>query len=110
MQEKNLREILEKCSKAELVEVVMKASGMIFTSFSWLTMIAEIRLDEVEAKIEANLAESKELTRKLENIPENRRNFTDSETRQVYIALKKNHDEWKRLNKKYNKFSKELYG
>ncbi len=110
MQEKNLREVLEKCSKAELVEVVVKASGMTFTSFSWLTMISEIRLDEVEAKIEANLAESEELTRKLKNIPENRRNFTDSETRQVYIALKKNHDEWKMLDKKYNKISKELYG
>lgn len=59
MKEKNLREVLENCSKAEQVEVVMKTSGMTFTSFSWLTMISEIRLDEVEAKIEANLAESK---------------------------------------------------
>lgn len=110
MREKNLREVLEKCSKAELVEVVMKASGMTLAPFSWLTMISEIRLDEVKAKIEANLAESEELTRKLDNIPENQRNFTDSETRQIYIALKKNHDEWKMLNKKYDKFSKELYG
>lgn len=110
MKEKNLREVLEKCSKAELIKVVLKASGMTFTSFSWSAMIAEIRLDEVDAKIEVNLAKGEELNRKLKNIPENRRNFTDDETLQIFIALKKNHEEWKQLNRKHDKLFKELYG
>lgn len=109
MKEKNLREFLEKCSKAELIKVVLKASDMTFTSFPWLTMIAEIRLDEVEAKIETNLAEGRELTRKFSEMAENQHNYSNNEVLEIRIALTKNHEKWKQLISRQDKILKELY-
>lgn len=110
MKEKNLREALEKCSKAELTQIITRASNMTFTTFPWLEMIAEIRLDEIEKKIDANLAEGKELTRKFSEIAENQHIYSNDEVLRIHIALAKNHKEWKRLNSEYDKISKELYG
>lgn len=110
MKEKNLNEVLEKCSKTELIQVVIKASGMTYAAFPWLKMIGEIRLNELEAKIDANLAESKELTRKFSEIAKNPSCYSRDENLKVHIALAKNHKEWEQLNRKYDRISKELYG
>ena len=110
MNKKNLREVLGKCSKAELIQIIMKASGMTFTTFPWMKMIAEIRLNEIESKINANLVEGKGLTYKFGEMAENQHNYTNDEVLKIRIALAKNRKEWKQLNSKYDKIFKELYG
>lgn len=110
MKEKSLREALEKCSKAELMQIIIKASEFTYAAFPWIKMISEIKLGEIEAKIDANLAESKKLTNKLNETIENQHDCSDEEVLKLRIALVKNHKEWERLNMNYNKISKELYG
>lgn len=109
MKEKNLREILEKCSKAELVKVVLEASARTRATFSWMKIIGEIRLGEIETKIDANLAEGKKLTNKFSEMAKHPQNYTDDDVLKFRIALARNRKEWKRLNDKYDKISKELY-
>lgn len=47
MKEKNLREALEKCSKAELIEIIVKAADLRYTAFSWLDLVSEIKLNKI---------------------------------------------------------------
>lgn len=89
MKEKNLRESLEKCDKAELIQIIMKASKLTYPAFPWAEMIAEIRLDEVEAKIKTNLAEGKELTHKFSEMAKNPHNYTYDEIMEIRAALAK---------------------
>lgn len=110
MKEKNLREVLEKCSKAELIEIIIKAKGLTFATSSWVEIINEARLDEIESRIDANLAEGKELTRKFSEMAKNQRNYTDDDVLKIRIALAKNHKEWKQLSIRQDKILKELYG
>lgn len=110
MKEKNFREALKKCSRAELIEIIIKAKGMVFATTPWLEIIAEARLDETESRINVNLAEGEKLSCKLNEMAKNPHNYTNDDMLKIRIALAKNHKEWKRLNEKYNKVSKELYG
>lgn len=110
MKEKNLREVLEKCSKAELIKIIIKASKLTYATFPWIGIITGARLNGVEAKIDANLAESKELTHKFSEMAEAPQKYTNREVVETRIAIAKNHEDWERLNKKYDKISKELYG
>ncbi len=110
MKEKNLREFLEKCSKEELIKIIMRASKLTYAAFPWIETIAETRLDEIEAKINANLFEGKELTRKFSEMAENQHNYSNKEVLEIRIALAKNHEKWKQLNSKHDKIFKELYG
>lgn len=110
MKEKNLREVLEKCSKTELIKAVLKASELTCATFPWLEMIGEIRLGEIEAKIDANLDESKKLSCKFNEIYQNPNRYTDNDVLKFRIALARNHKEWKQLNSKHDKISKEIYG
>ncbi len=109
MKEKNLCEVLKKCSKAELIEIIIKAKGLAFAT-SWMEIINEARLDEIESRIDANLAEGKELTHKFSEMAKNSHNYTYDEIMEIRVAIAKNHEEWKRLDRKYVKISKELYG
>lgn len=110
MKENNLREVLEKCSKNELIEAIVRSGGMTRATIPWLKIIAEIRLHEVEAKLEANLTERKELILKLSETAKKPQNYSNDEILKLHIALAKNHKNWKRLDSEYDKISKELYG
>lgn len=110
MKEKNLREALEKCSKNELIEAIVKSGGMTRATLPWLKIIAEIRLHEIDEKIETNLAESEKLTHKFSEMAKNPHNYTNDEVLKVRIALVKNHKEWEQLNRKHDKICNELYG
>ncbi len=110
MKEKNLREVLDKCSKEELVKTILRVAGQIYSISAWKEVIGEIRLDEIEAKINANLSEGRELTRKFSEMAKNPHNYTYDEITETRIALAKNHEKRKRLNSEYDKISKELYG
>lgn len=110
MKEKNLREVLEKCSKTGLIQIIIKASKLTYPTFPWTEMIGEIRLDEIEAKIDVNLSEGRELTRKFCEMAENQHNYSNNEVLEIRIALAKNHKEWKQLSIRQDKILKELYG
>lgn len=110
MKENNFRELLEKCSKAGLIQIIMKASKLTYPTFPWTEMIAEIKLNEIEAKIGTNLAEGRKLTRKFSEMAENQHNYSDIEVLEIRIALAKNHKEWKQLISRQDKILKELYG
>lgn len=110
MKENNLRKVLEKCSKEELIKIVMKASGMTRAVFPWLRIISEIRLGEIEAKIDANLSQGRELTCTFNAMVKNPHNYSNDDVMKVRIALAENHKEWEQLDRKYDRISKELYG
>ena len=105
MKEKNLREVLEKCSKEELIKTILRVAGQICGISTW-----KIRLDEIEAKIDTNLAKGEELTHKFSEMAKKPHNYTYDEIMEIRVAIAKNHEEWKQLDRKYNKISKELYG
>jgi|GEM_PF-6036393 hypothetical protein len=110
MKEKNLREALEKCSKAELIKIIIRASNWTYAAFPWMEMIGEIRLNEIESRIDSNISEGKELTRKFGEMTKNPSCYSEDEILKVRITLAKNQKEWERLNMKHDKISKELYG
>ena len=105
MKEKNLREVLEKCSKEELIKTILRVAGQICGISTW-----KIRLDEIEAKIDTNLVKGEELTHKFSEMAKKPHNYTYDEIMEIRVAIAKNHEEWKQLDRKYNKISKELYG
>ena len=105
-----LRDALQKCSKAELIEVIIRAEGLVYTSFPWLKLVSEIRLNSIEALIDANLAELNKLNEKLKAVPEERRVISDDEARNVMIAIHDNNKEYFKLQKRHDKVFKEIYG
>lgn len=105
-----LRDVLQKCSKAELIEVIIKAEGLTYTTFPWLKLVSEIRMNSIEALIDANLAELNKLNEKLKAVPEERRVISDDEARNVMIAIHDNNKEYFKLHKRHDKVFKEIYG
>ena len=104
-----LRDVLLKCSKAELIEVIIRAEGLTYTTFLWTRLVSEVRLDSIDKMIEENLSESKSLNEKLESIPAERRVISDNEVRNVMTALHKNNSRYFKLQLKYEKIFHELY-
>ncbi|MDE5936878.1 MAG: hypothetical protein K2G83_05690 [Ruminococcus sp.] len=70
MTKTELTELLELCTKAELIEVILKASELTYPTFPWKHIVAEIRTDAIEKKIDANLEKLEVLKKKFEAIPE----------------------------------------
>lgn len=105
-----LREVLLKCSKLELIELIIKAEGLTYATFPWMKLISEIRLNKIEALIDANLAELNRLNEKLRAVPEERRIISDDETRNILTAIHNNNTEYFKLQKKHDKIFKEIYG
>ncbi|MCM1530516.1 MAG: hypothetical protein NC093_11050 [Alistipes sp.] len=110
MTENNLREALKKCTKEELIKTIMKASKLTYATFPWSEMVAEIRLDEIGAKIDANLTEGEQLTNKFSEMAKAPHNYSCEEILKIRIALAENHKKWEYLNSKYDRIFKELYG
>lgn len=110
MQEKNLREVLEKCSKAELVEVAVELSKYQLSTFRSPVEIVMIkRIDTIDKKIDENFAQSKILREKFNVIPECERNISNDDVRNLAIAINNNTAEYLRLSKRRDKLEKELY-
>ncbi|MCM1363271.1 MAG: hypothetical protein NC235_15495 [Clostridiales bacterium] len=110
MQEKNLREVLEKCSKAELVEVAVELSKYQLSTFRSPVEIVMIkRIDTIDKKIDENFAQSKILREKFNAIPECERNISNDDVRNLAIAINNNTAEYLRLSKRRDKLEKELY-
>lgn len=110
MKEKNLREVLEKCSKAELVEVAVELSKYQLSTFRSPVEIVMIkRIDTIDKKIDENFAQSKILREKFNAIPECERNIFNDDVRNLAIAINNNTAEYLRLSKRRDKLEKELY-
>ncbi len=109
MKEKNLREFLEKCSKAELIEIAVEFSKGQLSMFRVPVEIVTIkRIEAIDKKIDENLAQSKILIEKLNAMPECERNVFNDAARDLMIAIKDNQAEYFRLSKRRDKFEKEL--
>lgn len=110
MKKENLREVLKKCSKAELIEVAVELSKYQLSTFRSSVEIVMIkRLDTVDKKIDENLAQLKILVEKLDAIPECERNISNDDARKLMIAVNDNTTEYFRLSKRRDKLEKELY-
>ncbi len=111
MKEKNLREVLEKCSKAELIEIVVELNKYQVSTFhSTVEIVMTRKINAIDKKIDENITRSNALRDKLNAIPENERNIYNDEVRELVIAFNDNVAEFLRLNKRRDKLEKELYG
>lgn len=105
-----LYEVLQKCSKSELIDVILRAQRLTYATFPWIELISEIKLNSIEALIDANLAELNKLNEKLKAIPEEKRVISNDEARNIMIALHDNNKEYFKLQKRHDKVFKEIYG
>lgn len=111
MKEKNLRKILEKCSKAELIEAAVELSKCQTSAFHSLAEIVMTkRLDAIDKKLDANLAQLKILNKKLRSIPESERHINNGNVRELMTAINNNMIEYSKLSNQRDKLEKELYG
>lgn len=104
-----LRDVLLKCSKAELIEVIIRAEGFTYTTFPWTSFVSEVRADSIDKMIEENISEANSLNEKLKSIPAERRVISDNETRNVMIAIHNNNSRYFKLQRKKEKIFHELY-
>lgn len=104
-----LRDVLLKCSKAELIEVIIRAEGFTYTTFPWTSFVSEVRADSIDKIIEENISEANSLNEKLKSIPAERRVISDNETRNVMIAIHNNNSRYFKLQRKQEKIFHELY-
>lgn len=110
MKEKNLREFLEKCSKAELIEAAVELSKSQLSMFRVPVEIVTIkRIEDIDKKIDENLIQLKMLIEKLNAMPECERNIFNDDARKLMMAIKDNEAECFRLSKRRDKFEKELH-
>lgn len=105
-----LHEVMQKCSKSELIDVILRAQRLTYITFPWINLISEIKLNSIEASIDANLAELNKLNEKIRAIPEERRVISDDEYRNIMIAICDNNKEYSKLQKRHDKLFKEIYG
>ena len=109
MTKTELTELLESCTKAEFIEVILRASEFVPPTFPWKQIVAEIRTDAIKKKIDANLEKLEVLKKKFEAIPEERRIIKNDEARNLMTAIKNNLTECNELYNQQNKIEKELY-
>lgn len=111
MKEKNLREVLEKCTKSELIEVAVEFSKyQLLTVHSPVEIVMTKRIDAIDKKMDENYAQFKALSEKLNAIPENKRVAGNDHARNIMIAINDNTSEYLKLIKWRDKLEKQLYG
>lgn len=109
MTKTELTKLLKSRTKAELIEVILRASEFVPPTFSWKQIVAEIRTDAIEKKIDANLEKLEVLKKKFEAIPEEKRIIGNDEARNLITAINNNLTECNKLYNQQNKIEKELY-
>lgn len=111
MKEKNLRKVLEKCSKSELIEIAVELSKYQVSTFrSSVEIVMTKRINAIEKKIDENIARYAMLREKLDAIPKCKRNISNGDVRELAISINDNVTEYIRLNEQRDKLEKELYG
>ncbi len=109
MTKTELTKLLKSRSKAELTEIVLRASELASPTFPWKQIVAEIRTDAIKKKIDANLEKLEVLKKKFEAIPEEKRIIGNDEALNLRIEISKKLLEFRRLNEQHDKIEKELY-
>lgn len=108
MTKAKLTKLLKTCSKSELTEIILKASERnVF--FSWDSIISEIKLSEIDKKIDANLEEFTALIARIESLPKEKRVIGNDEARNLQIEINNNLLKYRRLNDRRDKIEKKLY-
>ena len=111
MKEKNLRKILEKFSKSELIEIAVEVNKCQASALRSSVEIAMTkRIDAIDKKIDENIAQFALLRGKFDAIPECKRNISNGDVRDLAIEINDNAAEYTRLNEQRDKLVKELYG
>lgn len=105
-----LHEVLQKCSKSELIDVILRAQRLTYSTFPWIELISESRLNVTEKMVDENLSELKKLNEKLKSIPVEQRIISNDEARNTMIALRDNNTRYFKLQRKYDEIFHELYG
>lgn len=73
MTKTKLTELLESCTKAELIEVILKASEFASSTFPWKQIVAIIKTKMIKRKTDEKLDELEVLKKKFEAIPEEKK-------------------------------------
>lgn len=105
-----LLETLLKSSKEELVELIMSAFELSFTTFPWLELAKKAKLTVIDHKMENTLAKGKVLRAQLLEIPEAERFSSNQDVLKLMCDINRNNDEYMRLLKKSITLNKEIYG
>ncbi len=109
MTKTKLTELLESCTKAELIEVILKASELVPPTFPWKQIAAIIKTEIIKSKTDEKLDELEILLEKIQSIPEERRIIENDEARNLITAINNNLTECNKLYNQQNKIEKELY-
>ncbi len=109
MTKTELTELLESCTKAELIEVILRASELASSTFPWKQIVAIIKTKMIKRKTDEKLDELEVLLEKLRSVPEERRIIENDEARNLMIAINNNLTECNELYNQQNKIEKELY-
>ena len=109
--ETKLRELLKKCSKAELIEIAVEFSKYsVLTCRSPIEMVMLNKIQTIDKKIEENMARSEALSEKYNAIPDNERTLGNDYARNLMIERNNNTLEYLKLSKHRDKLEKEVYG
>lgn len=109
--ETKLREMLKKCSKAELIEIAVEFSKYSISTFhSPIEIVILKKIDAIDKKINENMTRSKSLSERYKAIPENERTVGNDFARNLMIESNNNTLEYLKLSKQRDKLEKELYG
>lgn len=109
MTKTELTELLESCTKAELIEVILRASELASPTFPWKQIVAIIKTKMIKRKTDEKLDELEVLLEKLRSVPEERRIIENDEALNLRIEISKKLLEFRRLNEQHDKIEKELY-
>ncbi|MBQ8297094.1 MAG: hypothetical protein IJX77_04855 [Ruminococcus sp.] len=105
-----LREKLQKCSKSELIEVVMRAFELTYPTFSWLELVGKAKITVTDQKLEETKAEGERLRKQLNDLPESKRNLSNPQALEIYAAIRKCDAKYMKLLNQCIKLEKETYG
>lgn len=73
MTKTKLTELLESCTKAEFIEVILRASELASSTFPWKQIVAIIKTKMIKRKTDEKLDELEVLKKKFEAIPEEKK-------------------------------------
>lgn len=105
-----VHELLQKCSKEVLIDLIIRAMNLTYATFPWQELIGNAKIAVIDRKIEEAKAKSDELRKQLDTLPENEKVLTNHNALQLMIDLKKSNDEYMKLLNRYIAIEKEIYG
>lgn len=106
----DIKSILQKYSKSELIEFIMKTVAREHSVAAIAEFLGEIRLTKIGKRIIEKIRQGNEIDSKLRMFEKAYGHKNCWQTKSLLAKLKKNDAEFDRLNKEYNELSAEIYG